>query len=295
MADYMTTKEVAAHLRLNEKKIYAMATRGEIPAARVSGKWLFPRATVDAWIQRSTHIPTDRLLDSLLETTFVLQGSDDQVLDQALARYSAREAIQVLTARVGSVAGLRALSTGRAHLAGCHLPGGAVREAVGGEGCYLLSLFRRSQGLIHDASRTPGLRGLGDAVRRGLGIAGRQVDSGTWKLTLRLSKEDGVSLEDLRVVETFSSHVEVALAVAGGRADVGVGSLLAATLGGLDFVPLAEEEFQLAVPSALASHPRMVRLLEVVQDELQESARAGVPGYSFSPLGHLETLSPASG
>ena len=50
----MTTAEVARHLRLNQKKVYAMVAAGDIPAVRVSGKWLFPRALIDSWLEEHT-------------------------------------------------------------------------------------------------------------------------------------------------------------------------------------------------------------------------------------------------
>ncbi|MGD9710380.1 MAG: helix-turn-helix domain-containing protein, partial [Halothiobacillaceae bacterium] len=38
----LDTREAAAFLHLNEKKLYELAKNGELPAARVGGKWLFP-------------------------------------------------------------------------------------------------------------------------------------------------------------------------------------------------------------------------------------------------------------
>ena len=37
MAEYLTTREVAKYLRLNEKKVYALVADGQLPAARISG------------------------------------------------------------------------------------------------------------------------------------------------------------------------------------------------------------------------------------------------------------------
>ena len=41
--DFLTTKEVAEHLGIHEKQVYALVKAGKIPASRVTGKWLFPR------------------------------------------------------------------------------------------------------------------------------------------------------------------------------------------------------------------------------------------------------------
>ena len=46
----LTTKEVAALLKLAEKTVYAMANAGEIPAFKIRGQWRIKRAELDQWI-----------------------------------------------------------------------------------------------------------------------------------------------------------------------------------------------------------------------------------------------------
>jgi excisionase family DNA binding protein len=45
MTQLMTTKEVARHLGINEKMIYALISEKGLPASKVTGKWLFPQAS----------------------------------------------------------------------------------------------------------------------------------------------------------------------------------------------------------------------------------------------------------
>ena len=49
MSDYLTTRELAELLRLGERKVYDLASSGEIPCVRATGKLLFPRAEITAW------------------------------------------------------------------------------------------------------------------------------------------------------------------------------------------------------------------------------------------------------
>ncbi len=51
--EMMTTREVADYLRVKERKIYELIRQEQIPCARVSGKWLFPRVLIDRWILQS--------------------------------------------------------------------------------------------------------------------------------------------------------------------------------------------------------------------------------------------------
>ncbi|MBT8088036.1 MAG: helix-turn-helix domain-containing protein, partial [Gammaproteobacteria bacterium] len=52
---FMTVKQVAAYLQVNEKKVYGLVQEGKIPATKLTGKWLFPRDLVDQWLLESSH------------------------------------------------------------------------------------------------------------------------------------------------------------------------------------------------------------------------------------------------
>ena len=52
---YLTVRQLAQYVHLNEKKIYALIKEGRVPATKVSGKWLFPRRLVDEWLIESAH------------------------------------------------------------------------------------------------------------------------------------------------------------------------------------------------------------------------------------------------
>jgi excisionase family DNA binding protein len=57
MPEYLSTREVARYLKLSEKKVYALAAEGRMPAARVTGKRLFPKELVDRGITEHTTYP----------------------------------------------------------------------------------------------------------------------------------------------------------------------------------------------------------------------------------------------
>jgi putative molybdopterin biosynthesis protein len=78
---YMSVKQVASYLQLNEKKIYALVSEGLIPATKITGKWMFPRELVDRWMMDSSHggLFTDRM---------VIAGSDDPLLQRVLTIFA---------------------------------------------------------------------------------------------------------------------------------------------------------------------------------------------------------------
>jgi len=47
----MTVREVATYLNVDEKTIYRLAKRGEIPGFKVAGTWRFKKDDIDAWIE----------------------------------------------------------------------------------------------------------------------------------------------------------------------------------------------------------------------------------------------------
>jgi excisionase family DNA binding protein len=288
MAEYLSTREVARYLKLNQKKIYAMVSAGELPAARISGKWLFPRHLIDEWVERHTTHPAAGVMGALLDEMVILQGSDDWLLSRVLDRFHDRGEAAVPTATIGSVGGLAAVAAGRAHLASCHVDLDAVRKHLR-EAAFLVDLFTREQGLIYDRSRTGRLDGLRAVARKRLRFAERQESSGTWRLVRRLLSEAGADA-DWTPVGPFTSHLEVALAITKGSADAGVGARIAAETVGLDFVPLATEPFELLMPAAFASHPRLASFLEFVLDEVGREAKQRPAGYSFARTGHMRPL-----
>ena len=70
---FMTVRQVARYLHINEKKVYGLVSEGKLPASKLTGKWLFPRQLVDQWVLESSHggLLTDRLL---------IAGSDDPLM-----------------------------------------------------------------------------------------------------------------------------------------------------------------------------------------------------------------------
>jgi putative molybdopterin biosynthesis protein len=291
MAEYLTTREVASYLRLNEKKVYDLVARGELPAARISGKWLFPKHLIDAWVEHCSIYPAAGLMGAVLDEMMIVQGSDDWLFTRAAEQYQTCRGVPVVASRIGSLAGLAALGAGKAHLAGCHVENKQVEKLAGtSQGCYLVTLFSRRQGLIFDRARHPGIAGLESLAGKALRFAERQALSGTYHLVGRLLAQAGIPADGFTRVGPFPSHLELALAIRTGQADIGVGTQLAAELCDLDFAALHTEVFKLAVPVAFASHPRMAGFLEFVLDELQKEALRGASGYQFEGLGRLETV-----
>lgn len=48
----MTVHDVAVYLNVDEKTVYRLAKRGELPGFKVAGTWRFKRQDIDHWIEQ---------------------------------------------------------------------------------------------------------------------------------------------------------------------------------------------------------------------------------------------------
>ena len=87
---FLTTREVAQLLKVNEKMIYSLVNDKGLPATKVTGKWLFPRRLVEEWLD--AHIlnyGNHTTGFSSEEGMLLIAGSDDPLFQKALTLFHA--------------------------------------------------------------------------------------------------------------------------------------------------------------------------------------------------------------
>jgi putative molybdopterin biosynthesis protein len=83
------------------------------------------------------------------------------------------------------------------------------------------------------------------------------------------------------------THNAVAAAIHAGTADVGPGIRAVAQVWGLEFIPLGQERFDLAITRAAFDSPRLRPLLEAIhQPEFRQMA-AALSGYDTGDMGKV--------
>lgn len=235
-----------------------------------------------------------------IERQLLVIGSHDITLDIAADLLRRRGCAGLSSAHVGSMGGLAALKRGECHLAGTHLLDeltgdynlAALRRFFPEGGVALVNLCYRVQGLMVAPGNPLGLRTLQDVADRGAQFINRQSGSGTRLLLDYELRRRSIAPGDIAGYHReLYTHLAVAAAIASRGADVGLGILAAARALGLDFVPLAEERYDLAIRGdALASAP-MRELLEVIASSEFHAAVAALGGYDLRDCGRL-LLSP---
>ena len=83
------------------------------------------------------------------------------------------------------------------------------------------------------------------------------------------------------------SHLAVAAAVQGGSADAGLGILSAARALGLDFVPLLNEQYDLAIPRVHYESEELQPLLALLQDLDFRREVEELGGYDTQHMGRM--------
>lgn len=195
-----------------------------------------------------------------------------------------------------SARALDLLEAGLVHVAGLHLvdataPGGhdaLVRARFGAEPMTIVNLARWRQGLVVPKGNPLGIRDARDALRPDVRFAAREAGAGASALLGRLLPDGAEPGGGAALVAR--GHAEVARLVRWGVADTGVAIEAAAVAEGLELVPLAEERFDLVVPTARLAISEVARLLDCIDDAAFRAEAARVPGYDLGIAGHAAAV-----
>ncbi|MEA3140168.1 MAG: putative molybdopterin biosynthesis protein [Gammaproteobacteria bacterium] len=219
-----------------------------------------------------------------------VQASHDMALS-VLQQHVAESADLHLNIRFqGSGDALRGLNDRQCLVAGFHVPvlrGAApvfarnLKPLLKPGKHKLIGCSRRMQGLMVRREHAQLIRTFPDVIRHRLRFVNRQAGSGTRMLIDHLMHEHSVEARDLPGFDglTEETHVAVALCVASGIADAGVGVEAAALEFGLHFAPLVEENYFLACLKENLAHAAVQRLCSALAESGWREILANLPGY----------------
>jgi len=229
--------------------------------------------------------------------TVVVIGSHDLALD-VLADLLKRKYPEagLSSAHVGSMAGLLALRRGEAHAAGTHLLDEEtgeynvpyLRRLLPGTPVVLVNLAYREQGLILRPGNPRGIHDISDLARPEVRFVNRQKGAGTRVLLDYKLKQLGIAPDQIRGYENEEfTHMAVAVAVASGRADAGLGILAAARALNLEFIPVLQERYDLCFLKAYWDQPVVRRVLDVLNSAEFRERVAALGGYDLRDCGRV--------
>lgn len=288
---FMSVKQVARYLQVNDKKIYALVREGRIPASKVTGKWLFPRDLVDQWVLESSHggLLTDRML---------IAGSDDPLLYRSVMQIANQIQARALISYTptGTQLGLSLLARRRADMCGIHWGPAEesnrrhpalLRQFSQHHDWVLVRLFRREQGLMLAPGSWPAGSRIEDLFSPDRRWATRQEGAGSQRFLQEIITRHGVNPAARRITGRAYSERDAASLVAMGQADVATGVRAAATEFGLDFLPIGWEAFDLTMHRGIFFRTLFQRLLEHLRGSEARSLARMLAGYDLTECGNL--------
>jgi putative molybdopterin biosynthesis protein len=193
--------------------------------------------------------------------------------------------------------GLLAIQRGEAHMAGTHLLDeetgeynvSYIKKLLPGRKTALVNLVYREQGLLVPKGNPKGIKGFKDLTRKDVVFVNRQAGAGTRLLTELHLKKLGIDPSNVKGYhhEEFT-HMAVAAAVVSGAADTGLAVLSAARALGLDFILVAKERYDLAIPEEFFDTPLLRAVLAIIgEDRAFREQIVSLGGYDVSEMGKI--------
>jgi len=303
-------KKIASHLGLEEFIRVTLGRVGEqliaVPLARGAG-------VITTMVRADGLVRIPSLVEGLnsgeeadvellrpiedIENTILCTGSHDLAItvleDQLKQRHPE---LKIAASNVGSLGGLLALARGETHIAGTHLldPESGVynipdiKKIMPTVPLNLIHLAQREQGILVARGNPKSITSLQNLVTRGIRFVNRQAGSGTRVLLDHELKKLGIDPAAITGYEREEfTHMAVGVAVASGLADAALGVRAAATALGLDFIAVANEEYDLLVSRPFFESERGAKLIRTICSDGFKSAVAALGGYGTMRCGEI--------
>jgi putative molybdopterin biosynthesis protein len=233
-----------------------------------------------------------------VDSTLVCTGSHDNILDLlANHLHKQRPIVRISSAHVGSMGGIMAIKRGEAHIAGSHLLDEKTGEYnisflqrfLQGVPLQLINLCYREQGLMVAKGNPKNIQTFKDIAVGKYTFINRQNGAGTRLLTDKVLQDQGIdSSEIVGYDHEEYTHMSVAASVANGSVDAGLGIRAAANALDLDFVPIAEERYDLIVPNQHLQDSKVSSVIELIRtNKAFHEAILALGGYNLRDCGKV--------
>lgn len=303
----LSTQEVAEMLHISRSTVYELIRRGEINSYKIGRKVRFTQDDVDVYIARSRHEHSTQPVERVDTHSLLLRPepqsapgpiiSGQDVLLDILANHLHQEGHNPGRSYLSSFEGLLALYEGRVDAAACHLWAADedeynvpfVKRLMPGIPAALINISYRTQGFYVRRGNPKGVAGWDDLRREDVTIFNRRLGSSSRILLDGRLHAMGIDPAKLRGYErSMKSHLTMAAAVAEGEADVGLGTeRVSRQIDGIDFIPLQEERYDLAVKKSFLDTPEAAAMLGVLRSGAFRREIERFSGNDYRDLGRI--------
>lgn len=287
----MSVKQVSGYLHLNEKKIYSLVSNGQIPATKITGKWMFPKELIDKWMLDSTH-------NGLLHDRLIIAGNDDPLLHRIVNEFTeslGNRAIITYTA-TGTRNGLDLLNANKVDA--CCIHWGPENESntrhpsllqqyTQNHNWVLIRAFKREQGLMYDSSLLEKMPEIPEIFDQKYRWTVRQASSGVQRFLMEILSKYRLNADLLNVTSTALSEREAAASINLKKSDITAGTRAIANEFGLDFISLGWEVFDFAIPRNIWFRHLFHNLMGRINSDAGQRIADDLGGYQISNCGKL--------
>lgn len=246
--------------------------------------------------KRSASVKVDLLRDRRSVDDELVVGGCDPAIFLAGEYFRRRDRRgSVIGWTMGSAAALEALKREEVHVAGLHIVDEKsgesnipyVRRHMKGQSLTIVTFASWEQGMMVRSGNPKGIRSVADLARKDVVLINREPGAGARLLLDQRLQRDGVPSGRIGGYQRMArSHLEVGRMIVEGVADVGMGVRSAATLFGLEFIPLQEERYDLVIPSTyLKTHPGLRLFLDTLVSRSFRREMEAMGGYDTRETG----------
>jgi excisionase family DNA binding protein len=294
---FLTTKEVAILLKVNEKMVYSLVDEKGLPATKITGKWMFPRRMVEEWLEMNVLNFNRKGVEKSADSgRLLIAGSDDLLFGRSLTLFHKKDhGIVAFFAGLGSMGGIKCLRRGLCHIAVCHLLQDDNNEYnfdFAEKELDRLPVFvnfsKREQGILLRKGNPKNIKSIADLAQPGVRIVNRPVGTGTRLLLDYEIAKSSISSSDIDGYQVeVPRHLDVGLAILAGLADAGPAIRPVAGLLGLDFLPLRWERFDLLIAREHFFDQGVQQFLGLLHDSAFRKLADSFIGYDLSLCGTM--------
>ncbi len=285
---------------VNGKLLAAPIARGAgvtTSLSRADGITVIPRMVQGIEAGESVKVQLLRSKEQVNQNLLTI-GSHDLTLD-LMAKHLPCFDRRLVSSNAGSMGGLLALRRGECHFAGSHLLDPVsgtyntteIQRMLPGRHLIILRWVRRDQGLIVPKSNPKHILSFEDLRRSDVTFVNRQRGAGTRVLLDFHLEKMQIKADEIQGYEQEEySHIGVAVAVASGRADCGMGIAAAARSLGLDFIAIDTEEYELIFPEGAELDPFVRPIFDLAHDGKFIDEVRQLPGYDVTFMGEIRSI-----
>ncbi|MFJ7728406.1 substrate-binding domain-containing protein [Neobacillus sp. NPDC097160] len=296
-----TPDEVAQIFQISKHTVYELIKRGELQAFKIGNKMRIENAELERFKENmkapAKKQPAEQ--SSPRSNTIIpirLSGSHDFLVEH-FAKQAARDLnLQIQPSFIGSLEGLMMLYRGQSDIAAVHLLDPAsqeynlpfIHQLFVYESILVIRLAVREQGFIVAKGNPKSILDFTDLTRKDIQFINRQKGAGT--RFLLDSKLSGYGINPSKINGYGNeewNHLSAASYISRGIADVTFGIHSAASHLGLDFVPVAKEQFDLVFRFTAENKHSLTELIQYLQSASFKDSLHDLEGYSIEDLGKI--------